>query len=413
MSVESLSIAQVSPHPWGARHEINEFVRRTSEELAARESRRLIRDAAKEPGALLTGENPRVVAVGQSIPLPSGPRSRPAPLPLDISGALERLLGAVPLDLVHVHEPFAPSTGSAALRHSQSLNVATFHEPVERVLSTQVARMLVEVFFGRIDERLASNEATGELLQRFFPGQYQLVRPGADVAEPALEPRPPGRVRIVHCAEEERGALRLLLRALRKLPEDLDWEGVIWFDGPTDPIARVSKRLRQRLRVVRPRDGEPAEFLAGADVAVLASGGVRAAPGVVRKAFAAGAVPVVSDLQLYRELVGEGERGLLFPLGDVLTLTAQVERPSTTGSPGGAKTRKATPRSAHASGGGTTSTATCICTPITRRIARPRRNCCSRPPRSRGWARSRSRTTTRSRGRWRPVRSPSGSGGSR
>ena len=136
---------------------------------------------------------------------------------------------------MHVHEPFAPSTGSAALRHSQSLNVATFHEPVERVLSTQVARMLVEVFFGRIDERLASNEATGELLQRFFPGQYQLVRPGADVAEPALEPRPPGRVRIVHCAEEERGALRLLLRALRKLPEDLDWEGVIWFDGPTDP----------------------------------------------------------------------------------------------------------------------------------------------------------------------------------
>jgi hypothetical protein len=58
----------------------------------------------------------------------------------------------------------------------------------------------------------------------------------------------------------------------------------------------------------------------------MASGGVRAAPGLVRKAFAAGAVPVVSDLELYRELVGEGERGLLFPLGDVLTLTAQLER---------------------------------------------------------------------------------------
>ena len=133
-----------------------------------------------------------MLAIGQSIPLPSGPRRRPAPLPLDVSGALERLLGAVPLDLVHVHEPFAPSTGSAALRHSQSLNVATFHEPVERVLSTQVARMLVEVFFGRIDERTASNEATGELLQRFFPGQYELIRPGADVAEPALDPPPGG-----------------------------------------------------------------------------------------------------------------------------------------------------------------------------------------------------------------------------
>ena len=343
MSDQALSIAQVSPHPWGRRHEINEFVARTSAELAQRghralivapsdsrreirESRRVIREAQADPESVWRGGNPRVIAIGQSIPLPSGPRRRPAPLPLDISRAMEHLLGAVPLDVVHVHEPFAPSTGSAALRHSQSLNVATFHEPVERVLSTQVARMLVEVFFGRIDQRLASNEATGELLQRLFPGQYQLIRPGADVAEPALDPPPPGRVRIVHCAEEERGALRLLLRALRRLPEDLDWEGVIWFDGPTDPLARVSRRLRERLRLVRPRDGEPAEFLAGADIACLASGGVRAAPGLVRKALAAGAVPVVSDLELYRELVGEGERGLLFPLGDVLTLTAQLER---------------------------------------------------------------------------------------
>ncbi|HEX6587143.1 MAG TPA: glycosyltransferase [Solirubrobacterales bacterium] len=346
METSSLAIAQVSPHPWGSRHEINSFVARTSEELARRghrvlivapsesrtairESRRLIREATKDPGVLAKGENPRVIAIGQSIPLPSGPRRRPAPLPVDISRALERLLGAVALDLVHVHEPFAPSTGSAALRHSQALNVATFHEPVERVLSTQVARMLVEVFFGRIDERTASNEATGELLQRFFPGQYEMVRPGADVAEPALEPAPPGRVRIAYCAEEERGGLRLLLRALRRLPDELDWEGVIWFDGPGDPLARVSRRLRQRLRVVRPRDGEPAEYLAGADIACLTSGGVRAAPGVLRKALAAGAVPVASDLELYRELVGEGERGLLFPLGDAQTLAAQLLRLST------------------------------------------------------------------------------------
>ncbi len=343
MTDQSLAIAQVSPHPWEKRHEINEFVTRTSAELAARghrvlivapsdsreairESRRLIREAEGNPEVVWRGETPRVIAIGQSIPLPSGPRRRPAPLPVDVSGALERLLGVVHLDIVHVHEPFAPSTGSAALRHSMSLNVATFHEPVERVLSTQVARMLVEVFFGRIDARTASNEATGELLQRFFPGQYELIRPGAAVAEPALEPPPAGRVRIAYCAEEERGALRLLLRALRKLPDDLDWEGVIWFDGPTDPLARVSRRLRERLCVVRPRDGEPAEFLAGADITCLASGGVRAAPGLVRKAFAAGAVPVVSDLELYRELVGEGQRGLLFPLGDVLTLAAQVER---------------------------------------------------------------------------------------
>jgi hypothetical protein len=88
----------------------------------------------------------------------------------------------------------------------------------------------------------------------------------------------------------------------------------------------VSRRLRERIRLVRPPDGEPAEFLAGADIAILASGGVRTAPGVLRKALAADVVPVASDLELYQELVAEGERGLLFPVGDVLTLAAQLER---------------------------------------------------------------------------------------
>ena len=254
-----------------------------------------------------------MLAVGQRIPLPSGPRRRPAPIPLDVSRSLEQLFEAVPFDVVHVHEPFAPSVGSAALRHSLSLNVATFHEPAERVLSTQVARMLVEMFFGRIDARTASSEATGELIERFFPGAYELVRPGAAVAAAVLPPAPAGRLRIVHSADEERGALRLFLRALRKLPDDLDWEGVIWFDGQTDPLARVSRRLREKLTLVGPRDGFPAQFFAGADIACLASGGVRQAPTAAREALAAGAVPIVSHLPAYQEIVGDGEAGLDLP----------------------------------------------------------------------------------------------------
>ena len=74
---------------------------------------------------------------------------------------VKRPLNARPFDIVHVHEPFAPSVSAAALRHSLSLNVATFHAPQERVLSTSVARPLVEIFFGRIDARTVTSEATG------------------------------------------------------------------------------------------------------------------------------------------------------------------------------------------------------------------------------------------------------------
>ncbi|HET7418165.1 MAG TPA: PHP domain-containing protein [Solirubrobacterales bacterium] len=93
---------------------------------------------------------------------------------------VKRLLKGRELDIVHVHDPFAPSAPSAALRHSFSLNVATFHDPRERVLATQVARPLVEIFFGRIDARTVTRPETAELLNRFFPAGYEVLGNGGD-----------------------------------------------------------------------------------------------------------------------------------------------------------------------------------------------------------------------------------------
>ncbi len=88
---------------------------------------------------------------------------------------VKRIMKGRDLDIVHVHDPFAPSAPSAALRHSYALNVATFHAPQERTLTTQVARPLVEVFFGRIDARTVTRPETAELLERFFPDSYEMV----------------------------------------------------------------------------------------------------------------------------------------------------------------------------------------------------------------------------------------------
>jgi predicted metal-dependent phosphoesterase TrpH len=151
VSVKPLSIAQVTPHRRATRNPVNEYVRRISEELGRR------------------GHEVLLVAAGDPV---------------------KKLLGSNSLDVVHVHEPFAPSVSSAALRHSLSLNVATFHAPQERVLSTQVARPLVEVFFGRLDARTVAAPATADLLERYFPGPYQLVEPSGsdrDWAEVAAE----------------------------------------------------------------------------------------------------------------------------------------------------------------------------------------------------------------------------------
>jgi predicted metal-dependent phosphoesterase TrpH/glycosyltransferase involved in cell wall biosynthesis len=336
----AFSIAQVTPWPWEQHHEVNRFVERLSDELCARghrvvvvapsDSRELVREGratverlGSDPDAVWAEPGgTSVLAVGQSLPFRRGGS---VSLPLDVSRTLEELLDQTELDFVHVHEPFAPSASSAALRHSRALNVGTFHSATERFVSTQFGRRVVERLFGRLDGRTASFAATRDMIERYFPGEYRVIRPGADLLHrPSADGGPP---EIVFSAEEERGALRLFLRALRRLPSEPDWRATIWLRDPAAaPAVSLSRRLRERVRLAGPADGSEAQHLARADIAVAASAGAAPAPQLVLRALAGGAVPVVSRLPQYEEALREGELGLLFEPRDAITLAAQLER---------------------------------------------------------------------------------------
>jgi len=333
------SIAEVTPWPWEQHHEVNVFVDRLADALCARghrvvvvapsDSRELVREGRAKVKALRSDREAlfaepgcaSLVAVGQSLPFRRGGS---VSLPLDVSRTLEDMLDRAELDFLHVHEPFAPSASSAALRHSRALNVGTFHSTTERLVSTQVARRMVELLFGRLDGRTASFAATRDLVERYFPGDYEVIRPGADLLN---RPRGDGVPEIVFSTEEERGALRIFLRGLRRLPLDLDWRATIWVRNPlAAPAISLPRRLRDRVTVAGPADGSEAQHLARARIAVAASAGAAPAPQLVLRAIAGGAVPVVSRLPQYEEAVRDGELGPLFEPRDALTLAAQLER---------------------------------------------------------------------------------------
>ena len=320
VATDPLRIAQVTPYPWELHHEVNRFVERLSDELSSRghsvvvvapsDSRELVRDGRAriekqsrdqdavfaEPGSA------SLVAVGQSLPFRRGGS---VALPLDVSRTLEDFLDRTELDFVHVHEPFAPSAASAALRHSRALNVGSFHSATERFLSTQVARRMVELLFGRLDGRTASFTVTRELVERYFPGDYRLIHPGADLLHRAGS-ETDAVPEIVFSAEEERGALRLFVRALRRLSVELDWRATIWLRDPaTAPAVSLPRRLRDRVELAGPANGSEAQHLARAQIAVAASAGTAPAPQMVLR---------------------DGELGLLFEPRDALTLGGQLER---------------------------------------------------------------------------------------
>ena len=350
MASERLAIAQVTPFAWEVAHEVNDYVERVSRELARRghrvlivapsESGALVRDsrrAIRNDGSSLLeradGE-PLVLGVGEVLPF-SPTRRRAASLPIDVARTIEEALSSLPLDIVHVHEPFAPSASSVALRQSRGLNVGSFHGPTERILSTQLTRPLSRLLFGRLDARIASYGATRDLLQRYFPGDYRVILPGADVdgnrapihSDSAAAGAPePGPVQLLFSAAEERAALRLFLRALRALPTEPEWRATVWSPRPLTPPATLSRPLRDRVQFVDAERMPEAQAMAQADVLVLASEGLRPAPGALVRALAAGVVPVASRLAAYEELLGQGEYGFEFEPGDVQTLATHLAR---------------------------------------------------------------------------------------
>ena len=350
MASERLAIAQVTPFAWEVAHEVNDYVGRVSHELAERGHRVLI-VAPSESGALVrdsrrairndgpsllerTDGEPLVLGVGEVLPF-SPTRRRAASLPIDVARTIEEALGSLALDIVHVHEPFAPSASSVALRQSRGLNVGSFHGPTERILSTQLTRPLSRLLFSRLDARIASYGATRDLLQRYFPGDYRVILPGADVdgnrapihSDSAAAGAPgPGPVQLLFSAAEERAALRLFLRALRALPTEPEWRATVWSPRPLTPPATLSRPLRDRVEFVDAGRMPEAQAMAQADVLVLASEGLRPAPGALVRALAAGVVPVASRLAAYEELLGQGEYGFEFEPGDVQTLSTHLAR---------------------------------------------------------------------------------------
>jgi glycosyltransferase involved in cell wall biosynthesis len=334
---DGLAIAQVTPFAWEAHNEVNDYVARSAEQLAAgghrvlvlapsqsaeliRSSRRAIRT---ESNALLerAAGKPLVLGVGEVLPF-SFARRRAASLPVDVARTVEEVMSAVGLDIVHVHEPFQPSAASTALRHSRALNVGTFHAPTERVLSTQLTRPLSRLLFSRLDVRIASYRATSELMQQFFPADYRVVTPGASpVVREAHD-----AVELLLVATEERAATRTFLRALRALQHLPGWHGTVFSPRPLAAPATLSHRLRERVRFVDPSEATEAQAFAQADVVVLASEGVRVTPALLLRAIGAGAVPVASRLPAYEELLAEGTYGLEFEPGDEETLGSQLVR---------------------------------------------------------------------------------------
>ncbi|MGH2997967.1 MAG: glycosyltransferase, partial [Gaiellaceae bacterium] len=222
----ALRIALVTPFAWSQPHDVNEHVAGLAAELRARGHDATVlgpsnrtRDLAAGRKVLATNDlsQAEFVALGPAVPISR--RSRMG-VPVGVRANLAVALAGGRFDVVHGFEPGLPSLSYLALRHADALTAATFFSP-ER-LSYPPGKAQRERLLGRLDALLATSEETAAAAALRFPGTYELVPLGVDLARHAA-----GRKRkeiVVEWRQLERPLLRGIASELVALD---DWELVL------------------------------------------------------------------------------------------------------------------------------------------------------------------------------------------
>lgn len=306
------SIALVSPHAWPAHddltwrieHEALALARRghrvsiltpaTGPELLA-DSRRRLRALRGGDTTAVVGDAGEVVVVPLGRSLPAGPRRRIGG-PLDLSAALEDVLSRVSFDVVHVHEPLAPSPALAALRHARRVTAATFYRP-EQLAGVAFVQPLLERAMARLDLWVAAGETSRRAVAELFAHECTVIPGGIDplMFRPGAHgPQdPPGLVILARGAD--RTGVRFALRVVRTL--DLDRVGAITILGPREAPwrtrAAVPKALRERVDVITDTGAQArAKAYAGGEI-LLVSAPEDLAGSAVAEGMACGLTPLI------------------------------------------------------------------------------------------------------------------------
>jgi hypothetical protein len=345
VSAESLRVALVTPFAWPEPSAVNQHVADLARELIARGHRPVVlcssdevgelqrmrrlcrrpaeavldhleawaRDAVPHPdllpphhlGPLRREDGVPVVPLGRSFPTWANGSVANIGLPVDITSRLERILVGGAFDLVHVHEPIAPSLSFTAIREARSPVVATFHSTPVGLLGYELGHRLLGRFYERLDGRVVTSARAAPVLRDFFGGEYRAVPAGTRlVASPAASP---GQGLYVYRGDDRRG-LRAFLRALATaFPPDIQSVVVALHRPSVDrwPPRPAPRPLRSRVTWVDFDDTlELQPFYDAAALVFLPHLGGEWLLPAVSEAVVTGRSAIAPDLPVVRDLLG-------------------------------------------------------------------------------------------------------------
>jgi phosphatidylinositol alpha-mannosyltransferase len=238
-------------------------------------------------------------------------------------------------DVLHVHEPTAPSLSLLACWVADGPIVATVHTAIPRSRLIHATSPVLQTALEKISGRIAVSEAARTTLVEHMGGDAVLIPNGVTVrryekANPLPGwPGPGGALGFLGRMDEPRKGLDVLLRAFEAMAGERPRLRLL-IAGPgdaADVIDRVPAPLRARVVLLgQVTEEDKARVYHSVDVFCAPNTGGESFGIVLAEAMAAGAPIAASDLDAFRQVLRGGRAGELFTIGDPDALAAAAGR---------------------------------------------------------------------------------------
>ncbi|MBU3752057.1 MAG: glycosyltransferase family 4 protein [Mycobacterium sp.] len=269
-----------------------------------------------------------VVSGGKAVPIPyngSVARLRFGPA---THRKVKKWLADGDFDVLHLHEPNAPSLSVLALMIAEGPIVATFHTSTTKSFALGFFQGILRPWNEKIVGRIAVSDLARRWQMEALGSDAVEIPNGVDVASfasaPTLPgyPRPGKTVLFLGRFDEPRKGMAVLLGALPALVEQFpDVEILIVGRGDEDALRAEAGDHAGHLRFLgQVSDAEKAAALRSADVYCAPNTGGESFGIVLVEAMAAGTPVVASNLDAFRRVLLDGKAGCLVPVEDSAAL---------------------------------------------------------------------------------------------
>ncbi|MFC4602770.1 glycosyltransferase family 4 protein [Rhodococcus kronopolitis] len=274
-----------------------------------------------------------VVSAGRAVAIPyNGSVARLSFGPVAYA-RVRRWISENDFDVLHIHEPNAPSLSMLAMKIAQGPIVATFHTSTTKSLVLSTFQGVLQPYLEKISGRIAVSELARRWQVESLGSDAVEIPNGVDVSAFAdarpLDgyPRAGGTVLFLGRYDEPRKGMDTLLGALPELAaRHPDLEVLVVGRGDEDRLRKEAGRYAKHLRLLgQVTDAEKASAMRSADVYCAPNLGGESFGIVLVEALAAGTAVVASELDAFRRVLRDGAAGILVPIGDSAALAEALD----------------------------------------------------------------------------------------